>query len=118
MSYPHPIRLRGPWEYQPLACAEARPLPPPGRIVAPSRLPDFTGRVRLVRRFGYPGTLDAEEHVWLRLPPLPPGSGVALNGTALAGVAREYDITESLRPRNELSIDLDIGPGSPAWEGA
>jgi hypothetical protein len=111
--YPHPIRLRGPWEYEPLA-GDARPV----RIHAPSPVPAFAGRVRLLRRFGYPGTLDADEHVWLRLPPLPPGSTIIVNGTTLEGVAREYDITALLRPRNELRIDLDIGPDSPDWEGA
>ena len=111
--YPHPIRLRGPWEYEPLA-GDARP----GRIHAPSPFPAFAGRVRLLRRFGYPGTLDADERVWLRLPPLPAGSEVVVNGTALEGGAREYEITALLRPRNELRIDLDIGPESPIWEGA
>ena len=111
--YPHPIRLRGPWEYQPLVGNS-----PPGRIHALSPFPAFAGRVRLLRRFGYPGTLDADEHVWLCLPPLPAGSTIVVNGTALEGILREYDITALLRPRNELRIDLDIGPESPIWEGA
>ena len=115
--YPHPIRLRGPWEYEPLA-DDGRPLPPSRRIHAPCSFPDLVGRVRLLRRFGYPGTLDVHERVWLRLPPLPAGSAVEVNGTGLEGNAKEYDITALLRSRNELRIDLDIGPSEPAWEGA
>jgi hypothetical protein len=120
--YPHSIRLRGPWEYEPLARVpgEGRPLPPPRRVHTPCPWPDpdFVGRVRLLRRFGYPGTLDSHEHVWLCLPPLPSGSVLHLNGAALEPFAREYDITALLRPRNELRVDLDIGRAQPTWEGA
>ena len=113
--YPHPIRLRGPWEYEPLG--DDRPLPRRLNVPSPWPDPEFVGRARLVRRFGYPGTLDSHERVWLRLPVLPEGSGLSLNGTAL-GVSRELDITHHLRSRNELRIDLDIEPGQPIWEGA
>src|SRR5262245_36216308 len=44
LMYPHRIRLRGPWEHEPL--------------------PDTTG-TRHRRRFGYPGQIDATERVWI-----------------------------------------------------
>ena len=67
--YPHRIRLRGPWECEPLE--RGRPArPPPRRMTLPCRwadggLKDFSGRVRFRRRFGYPGQIDAYERVWL-----------------------------------------------------
>src|SRR5262245_97069 len=68
--YPHRIRLRGPWECQPLAPDG----PPPRRVTLPCRwadggLGDFRGPVRFRRRFGYPGRLDAHERVWLTFVP-------------------------------------------------
>ena len=53
LMYPHRIRLRGPWECEPLARAEGAdmPLPPPCRMTMPCRwsaggLAEFAGRVR------------------------------------------------------------------------
>ena len=114
--YPHPIRLRGPWEYEPIGGDR----PPPRRLNVPSPWPDtdFVGRVRLVRRFGYPGTLDPHERVWLLLPALPEGTSLHLNGTRF-DVAREMDISDHLRPRNELRIEIDLDSRvQPIWEGA
>src|SRR5262249_57163388 len=59
MLYPHRIRLVGPWEFEPLSRMGEQPLPPCGRMTLPARwqgggLTDFAGRVRFVRRFGYP----------------------------------------------------------------
>src|SRR5438128_996759 len=86
--YPHHIRLRGPWECEPLIRAVRRPdgavqtlsgpVPPARRVRMPCHwltgdLADFTGRVRFRRRFGYPGQIDAHARVWptwLATPPL------------------------------------------------
>src|SRR5437588_9857690 len=61
--YPHRIRLRGPWQ--------AEPLDPPGqprRVTLPARLGECKlgefRHVRFRRRFGRPRLLDAQEHVW------------------------------------------------------
>jgi hypothetical protein len=102
--YPHRIRLRGPWEWQ---AGEAS-----GTIVLPGSLAGVAGRVTFRRRFGYPGTIDTHERVWLLA-----GSGAAtLNGVPLgAGVA--FDVTALLRPRNELGIEVDgPTPGDVALE--
>src|SRR5215468_4618580 len=88
--YPHRIRLRGPWEYQPLARTPpaAGPVPPGGRMSLPCRwdeggLRDFAGRVRYVRRFGQPRQIDAHEHVWLTFGGVDGTAEVWLNGQFL-----------------------------------
>src|SRR5262245_45433612 len=86
--YPHRIRLRGPWEHEPLARAagDDRPLPPPGPLRLPARwadgpLADFAGRVRLRRPFGYPGRLDDHERVFLVIDGAAGCRAVTLNST-------------------------------------
>src|SRR5881227_2389651 len=96
--YPHRIRLRGPWECEPLARSVVRAdvtrelrqeeLPPKCRMLLPCRwsergLHDFAGRVRFRRRFGYPGRIDAYERVWLTFAGAGDRSLVALNGSEL-----------------------------------
>jgi len=78
--YPHRIRLRGPWECEPLArfvvSADGRKetstvdLPASRKMTMPCRwseggLKNFSGRVRFRRHFGYPGRIDENERVWL-----------------------------------------------------
>ena len=80
MAYPHVIRLRGPWDLQPLArfssAADAAiiestdPLPPAQRINpltdwGTALGPGFRGRARYSRRFNRPTGLEAHERVWL-----------------------------------------------------
>ena len=121
--YPHRIRLRGPWECEPLSFADpahGQPLPAPRRMVLPCRwrdggLPDFAGRVRFRRRFGYPGQIDDDERVWLTCEGLTGSARLCLNGEALNSpdnpeAGFEYKVTPLLRPRNELLIEID-GPG-------
>ena len=80
--YPHRIRLRGPWECEPLERQPLGDLPAPRRMTLPCRwadggLPDFTGRVRFRRRFGYPGQIDDWELAFgslLRPRPIAPSS--------------------------------------------
>ena len=114
--YPHRIRLRGPWECEPLRRDNSdAPLPTPRRVTVPCRwsaagLIDFTGRVRFRRRFGYPGTIDADERVWLTCAGLSDVADVRLNETLLAerGTAPfEFDVTGLLRYRNELMLDIE-----------
>src|SRR6516165_12149416 len=96
--YPHRIRLRGPWEYEPLAHKVQRAggrievleqqLPPAGKMTLPCRwseggLPGFAGRVRFCRRFGLPRRLDAHERVWLTFAGVEASADVWLNGQLL-----------------------------------
>jgi hypothetical protein len=117
--YPHRIRLRGPWECEPLARSggDNAPLPPPLRMTMPCHwdeggLAGFAGRVRSRRRFGYPGRLDAPERVWLTFAEVEGSAEVWLNGTPL-GKGRadrlpfEFEVTALLRERNELVVDVE-----------
>ena len=119
--YPHRIRLRGPWECEPL---ERRPPDCSGRLRDPARLrmtlpcrwaasglADFAGRVRFRRRFGYPGRIDDYERVWLTFEGASDRAAVRLNGSDLGEHAGdgpfEFDVTRLLRARNELAVDVD-----------
>jgi hypothetical protein len=109
MIYPHRIRLRGPWECEPL-----------GRITVPHRW-DSAGHVRLRRRFGYPGRIDAHERVWLTFPAVEGGAEVRLNGELLGRPEKpggcEFEVTLLLQPRNELAVELGTTTGA-TWDGA
>ena len=98
---PHTIRLRGPWEYQPLARAtlladgsvgrDDRDLPAGGTIVMPGDWgavlgSDFRGLVRFTRRFALPTGLDASTRVWLVIEDVDWQGTVVLNGAALGMV--------------------------------
>ncbi len=91
-------------------------LPPPLRMTLPCRwadggLPDFTGRVRFRRRFGYPGQIDDYERVWLICEGVSDQATVRLNGADLGDIRGdgpfEFDATRLLQPRNELILDVD-----------
>lgn len=119
MAYPHRIRLRGPWECEPLTRTEASPLPLRRTMTMPCRwaeggLGDFAGRVRFRRRFGFPGRLDAFERVWLTFGGADSTAEVWLNGHCLGrheGGAEpfEFEVTSRLAVRNELIVDVE-GP--------
>lgn len=84
---PHRIHLRGPWTQ------EVR-----GDTLC------------LIRRFGAPARLDANEQVWLVLESITPGGMVTLNGTLLTGAVVSFagDITRYLAIRNELRVQTTI----------
>jgi hypothetical protein len=75
-------------------------------------LPDFAGRVRFRRRFGYPGRLDEFERVWLTFAGVAGTTEMALNAQLLgrhdgeAGPC-EFEVTALLQPRNELIVEVD-----------
>ncbi len=88
----------------------------PMRMTLPCRwadggLPDFTGRVRFRRRFGYPGQIDDWERVWLTFEGASDRAVVRLNGVEIGDHAGdgpfEFEVTRLLRPRNELVVDVD-----------
>jgi len=113
--YPHRIRLRGPWQWEPLELRGPGPLPGPQRVTMPCRLADggfagFAGRVRMTRKFGYPGRIDADERVWLTIDGVEGQASITLNGQLLAAnqqVACDFDVTGLLGPRNSLEVELD-----------
>jgi hypothetical protein len=136
MSDPHIIRLRGPWELQPLARyvggddplrEETRDLPPGGKVSVPGDWgellgPDFIGRARYTRRFNRPTNLQPDQRVWLALDGVDPRANVALNGRPI-GQAQGYqattrfDITAALQEHNVLAVEVCMPGASFADEG-
>jgi hypothetical protein len=121
--YPHRIRLRGPWECEPLSWwpgEMSRPVPAPLRMTMPCRLgegglPAFLGRVRLRRRFGYPGQIDAHERIWLTFADVAGPADFFLNGRPLGQREGSFEVeaTQLLQARNELIVDWEAaGPDS------
>jgi len=121
MSYPHPIRLRGPWECLPLARHGGGPLPAGGKTAVPGDWgallgADFRGRVRYRRWFHRPAELDPHERAWLVVEGLDPRGTVSLNGSMLGEVRgyalpAAFDVTPRLLLRNELHLEIDFPPG-------
>lgn len=88
----HVIRLRGHW----------------------TRIELSDGRVRYVRHFGRPRTLDPNETVWLT-GSHPPGSGTALLNDHPVGELRAndpfaFDVTARLAPRNAIVFEVGADP--------
>jgi hypothetical protein len=123
--YPHRIRLRGPWECEPLAGPE-QPADGsrPRRVNMPCRLHeiglDSAGSRTLVRRrFGYPGRIDAHERVWLIFAGVAGKLEVRLNDQDLGRCERscEFEITPLLNERNILEITLEsTGIDTLVWD--
>lgn len=128
MHHPHLIRLRGPWQFTPLACwsrpdaeqAGEELLPTPGRVTLPADWgatlgDDFRGRVRYERTFYCPTGLDPHERVWLVVDGADARADVILNGEPLGAVegyalSASWDITEQIAPRNRMSLEVEL-PG-------
>lgn len=138
MSELHVIRLRGPWEYEPLARSVRREegtvgetaidLPPPGRIQMPADWggtlgAEFRGRVRYRRRFGRPTGLTPHERVWLVLEGVDAMGDVFFGGMRLGQVhaasgAARFDITALVQERNELVVEVELPLMDAAQEAA
>ena len=113
--YPHRIRLRGPWECEPLATADSGSLPARRGVTLPGHWGDlglrgFAGRVRFVRKFGYPGRIDDDERVWLTCNGLEGAAEIQLNDTTLAkdhAGPFAFDVTAILKQHNRLQVTID-----------
>jgi hypothetical protein len=124
----HSIRLRGPWQIEPLERFVRRgdgryersteTLPPAASAKMPSDWSealgrDFLGRVRYLRTFHEPTGLDiGGERVWLVVEPPRSVARVSVNGIALGQVAAggppaRFDITARLQYANRLEIVVD-----------
>lgn len=131
MPYPHTIRLRGPWRFEPLArsflAADGQivelheNLPAAGRATVPSDWEshvgrNFRGRVRYRRSFNAPGTLDAGERLWLVVEGVDARGMVWLNDSCLGTVPgyavwASFDVTNHVGPRNEIALDVELPAG-------
>ena len=125
----HTIRLRGPWEYQPLAHTSRLPdgsvvdqaeipPPPPGRVTMPCDWGatlghSFRGRVRYARHFHRPTGLTPGAVVRVTLTDVDGRAQVFLNGELL-GMADgptcpvQFEVTTRLQNRNRLEIEVDL----------
>jgi hypothetical protein len=123
----HIIRLRGPWQLEPVARFVSQPdgtyrplkddLPPSARQTMPADWsevfgPDFLGRVRYLRVFQKPTGLDSGERVFLVVERPNSHGEIRLSGKRLGDVSREgaagrFDITELLGDHNRLEIIVD-----------
>ena len=121
-KYPHIIRLRGPWEFEPLSGEHA---PPPGRIVIPcawteSVLGSFRGTVRFRRRFHWPATLTEQERLLLHFTEIDGRATFKFNGQELdvrEGDPLSWDITKLVQPRNDLIAELEYQGAATATGG-
>jgi beta-galactosidase/beta-glucuronidase len=114
----HAIRLRGPWECEPLERdGPAGDLPPAGKTTVPgdwSQLlgDDFVGRVRYTRRFNAPTNLGPSERVWLVVEGVDHEADVLLNGRPLGTMPgprpKRFDITALVEPHNVLHIEVRL----------
>lgn len=99
MTAPHVIRLRAPWECEPLARGELSAEAAPG--------------VRCSRRFNAPSNLDADERVWLLCDAIEHRARFTLNGHSLGMVEGpqaqpRLDLTDHLQPHNQLVVEIEL----------
>jgi beta-galactosidase/beta-glucuronidase len=124
----HVIRLRGPWEFEPLARVmivadgtrheSTDDRLPPGRVRLPADWSatlghEFRGRVRYTRRFGLPTNLEPHEQVWLVVEGVDYFGTLSLNGQSLGEVVgyqkpKEFDVRGLLADRNHLTLDIEL----------
>jgi hypothetical protein len=122
----HTIRLRGPWNCQPLVRfapgqeGEVRPrtedLPAGGVMAMPGDWggvlgQDFFGVAKLTRRFQRPTGLTPTTRLWLTIDEAYFQAAVELNGTLLGDVVAgqapaRFNVTELLKARNILAVKL------------
>lgn len=123
----HTIRLRGPWQLEPVFRYVRREdggferqehgLPGATRMQMPADWgatlgSDFLGRVRYVRTFNAPPGLQPEERVWLVVEPQRSLARVMMVDETLGEVAsngppQRFDITHRLSSHNRLEIFVD-----------
>ncbi len=123
----HTIRLRGPWQLEPLArfvpladgsyAAANDNLPPPDRVTMPADWSssfgaDFLGRVRYHRIFQTPTGLDNGECVFLVVDQQQSSACITLADKLVGFVnpgegTKRFDITDQLDDHNRLTIVVD-----------
>jgi hypothetical protein len=123
---PHIIRLRGPWQLEPVRQYIPRPdggyddcnddLPAATKATLPADWSeafgaDFWGVVRYRRTFRRPTNLEPHQRVWLVVEPPRSLGTIRLNGQTLGVVcfgapAGRFDVTGTLADANALQIDV------------
>jgi hypothetical protein len=116
MPYPHPIRLRGPWDFavgdQPWSDE---------RVMLPDGWPALAAahagrRLRLRRWFNRPTNLEPHEQVWLVVETSAADVTATLNDRPVSlvrsGDTLEGPVTELLAERNELVMTVHTASGT------
>jgi hypothetical protein len=114
-SYPHLIRLRGPWQ---IVCVDGDAQ----EAKLPCDLDQFlrsngTTQLRLIRRFGLPTNLEPDERIELVIETARLSARVHLNDEDIGEIDSQssttrLDVTDRLQSRNELVIDV-LTPTNP-----
>lgn len=128
MTACHVIRLRGPWEYEPLERADPSGVGEVPRVHLPlgegESLPEaIHGRMRFRRWFNQPRQLDEHEQVWIVIEGLTQPAEVRLNDQPLGCIEAnirlaQFEITTHLERRNRLTFDMTLpleGPINAPW---
>jgi len=109
VSEPYRIRLRGPWEVRPHVAGF-----PAGRMEVPGTLraggwAGYAGPATFFRRFGKPSNLGTTDRVRLAFAGVTGRAEIRLNGEAVGAIdgSGAIDVTERLRERNELEVEVD-----------
>jgi hypothetical protein len=130
----HVFRLRGPWEYRPVAFTKLLAdgsiveilgtLPPPGRQILPADWStslghDFRGRAIFFRRFGKPTGMTRRDRLLLVVSRVDAFGVVAVNNQTLGeippgGKLWARDVTPLLQLRNLLAIEVHLPSGDEA----
>ena len=114
----HAIRLRGPWEYEPLEGVGDAPLQPAGKVKMPCDWSGtlggaFRGTVLFKRIFHTPTGLDLDEQVWLVFTAIRGQADVRLNGQPIGQFSTDdcparYNITSLLTDdANTLTVQVE-----------
>ena len=123
----HTIRLHGPWQYFVIAHSalcegapdeQSQQHSPTGTIQLPRDWGatlgiNFRGRVRYCRSFGKPTGLNTGDRIELVCQCVDAFGTAELNELELGNIppglaATRFDITQLLRPRNQLIIDVEL----------
>ena len=113
----HAIRLRGPWEYEPLEVIGGGPLPSAGKVKMPCDWAAtlgsaFRGTVLFKRTFHTPTGLDLGEQVWLVFTAVDGHASVILNDRPIGEFSTSdcparYNITSLLADdANRLAVQV------------
>jgi len=114
ITYPHRIRLRGPWECEPQESLDGGAVPLRRRVTMPGSWGDlglagFRGRVLFARKFGYPGRIDDYERVWLVADGMEGTASICLNDAILAMSQHApfaFEVTALLKSHNRLEVTI------------
>jgi len=124
MSYPHTIRLRGPWQYEVLERFDAGDMSGELKVSGRVKLPcdwnappwsEFYGRVRFTRTFNWPEPLEPHERLSLMFDVGPSCQAAELNGKRLVVFESDkpvrVDVSHLVATSNTLAVEVERALG-------